>query len=164
MLFVDASTLILAAKTELLDMFIEASHEPLAVSVEVEKEATCKNTFDALLIRQRIGEKKILAKKVKDSGLVKKMALDFNLHKGEAETIVLCMENGGKAIATDDYSAMKACIVLGISYITILGVLLRLCEQKKLSKEEAKLKLEALARYGRYSREIIGDFTQKLEG
>ena len=164
MLFVDASTLILAAKTELLDLFIEASHEPLAISPEVEKEATQKKTFDALLIRQRIDEKRLTVKNVKGKATVKKIMVDFSLHKGEAETIALCMENSGKAIATDDYNAMKACSVLNIEYATSLGILLKLYKDKKLGKEDAKLKLDGLARYGRFSREIIDDFTQRLEG
>ncbi|HZX34087.1 MAG TPA: hypothetical protein VFF09_01785 [archaeon] len=164
MLFVDASTLILAAKTELLDLFIGASSEQLAISAEVEKEATRKNTFDAMLIRQRIREKQITVKKVKIKETVKKIQRDFSLHQGEAETIVLCIENNGKAIATDDYNAMKACSVLKIEYITILGILLKSYKDKNLAKNEAKLKLEALAKYGRYSEDILEDFAKRLEG
>ena len=164
MLFLDASTLILAAKTELLDLFIEASHETLAISKEVEKEATRQKTFDALLIRQRIDEKKMTVKNVKDKAMVKKIMMDFSLHKGEAETIALCIENSEKAIATDDYNAMKACSVLNIEYVTSLGILLKLYKHKKLGKEETKMKLDSLALYSRFSREIIDDFMQKLEG
>lgn len=164
MLFVDASTLILAAKAELLDLLIEASTEPLAISAEVEKEATRKNTFDALLIRQRIEEKKIMVKKVKDQAIVKRTMADFNMHKGEAETIALCIENKDKYVATDDYNAMKACSVLNIEYVTSLGILQQLYKHKKLGKEQALLKFEALARYGRFSEEIINDFRKRLEG
>ncbi|MDO8625767.1 MAG: hypothetical protein Q7R47_06805 [Candidatus Diapherotrites archaeon] len=164
MLFVDASTLILAAKTELLDLMIGQGQHALVIAVEVAKEATQKKSFDALLIQQRIEGGKITVKEVKDKAMVKKIETDFNIHKGEAETIVLCMENTGHAIATDDYSAMKACAVLRIEYVTILGILLRLYETKKIGREEAKLKLERLAQYGRYSRAIISDFAKRLEG
>ncbi len=164
MLFMDASTLILAAKAELLDLFIEASHEPLAISKEVEKEATRKKAFDALLIRQRIDDKKLAVKKVKNKATVRKIMADFRLHKGEAETIALCMENNGKAIATDDYNAMKACSVLNMQYITSLGILLKLYKNDMLSGEDTELKLEGLARYGRFSDEIINDFRKRLEG
>ncbi len=164
MLFVDASTLILAAKTELLDLFIGASHEPLAISAEVVKEATRKKTFDALLIMQRIDEKRISVKNVKGTLAVKRIMGDFNLHKGEAETIALCLENKGSAIATDDYNAMKACSVLNIEYATSLGILLSLYKHKRLGKEQAELKLDGLVRCGRYSDEIIADFRKRLEG
>src|SRR3989344_1655761 len=164
MLLVDPSTLILTAKSEILDLLIEASHEPLAISTEVEEEATRKNTFDALLIKQRIGEKKILVKKVKDNAMVKRTMSDFNMHKGEAETIALCIENKGKYVATDDYNAMKACSVLNIGYVTSLGILQQLYKNKKLGKEQALLKFEALARYGRFSDEILNDFRSRLEG
>ena len=164
MLFVDASTLILAAKTGLLDLFIEASRERLAISAGVENEATRKNSLDALLIKQRIKEKKITVKKVKSKGMAKKIQHDFHMHQGEAETIALCIENKERAIATDDYNAMKACAVLNIEYVTILGILFRVYKDKKLTKNEAKLKLEALEKYGRYSKEIMEDFAKRLEG
>ena len=163
MLFVDASTLILAAKTELLDLFIETSREPLAISLEVKNEATRKNTFDALLITQRISEKKIAVKRAKNRPMVKKTMSDFRMQKGEAETIVLCMENKGKAVATDDYNAMKACSVLNIEYLTSFGILEQLYKNKKLKKYQALLKLEALAQYGRFSDEILDDFRKRLE-
>lgn len=163
MLFVDASTLILAAKTELLDLFADMANGPAVIALEVEKEATQKKTFDALLIKQRIEDKKITIKKVKNNAMVKTVMIDFNLHKGEAETITLCLENSG-AIATDDYNAMKACTVLKINYVSSLGILLQLYKQKKLNKEETKLKLEQLAKYGRFSTEILGDFNERLEG
>lgn len=164
MLFVDASTLILVAKAEMLDLLIEESREPIAISTEVEKEAIRKNTFDALLVRKRVEEKKIAVKKVKDQAMVKRTMLDFNMHKGEAETIALCIKNKGKYVATDDYNAMKACSVLNIAYVTSLGILQQLYKNKKLSREQALLKFEALVRYGRFSDEIINDFRKRLEG
>ena len=37
-------------------------------------------------------------------------------------------------------------------------------KDKNLAKNEAKLKLEALAKYGRYSEDILEDFAKRLEG
>ena len=163
MIVVDASPLILTAKTELLDIFLQ-SKEKAIISEEVEKEATKKDSFDAILIKQRIKEKKITVKKVKGKKQVEKIAKDFKLQKGEAETIILCIENKCKGIATDDYNAMKACTVVGIKYISTLATLVNLAKKRKLSKEEAILKIEQLAKYGRYSKEIIDDVKNRIGG
>ena len=157
MLAVDASTLILLAKTELLDLFLEEFNGKPAISTGVEIESTKKGTFDAILIKERIQQQKIIVKAVKNKDFVEKISKDFRLHLGEAETIALCIENQFKAVATDDYNAIKACSILQINYISALGILLRLNEQKKLDKKEAMLKLNALKYFGRYSDEIINE-------
>jgi len=163
MIVVDASTLILTAKTELLDIFLQSPNKAI-ISTEVEKEATKKESFDAILIKQRIKENKITVKKVKAKKQVEKISKDFKLQKGEAETIILCIENKCKGIATDDYSAMKACSVLEIKYTSTLAILINAVKKKKLSKEEANIKLEQLERYGRYSKEIIEETKNRIGG
>ncbi|MFH1391755.1 MAG: hypothetical protein ABIH20_05575 [Candidatus Diapherotrites archaeon] len=162
MLVVDASTLILLAKTELLDLFIELNPNRMVISQEVKNEATRKKSFDASLIKKRITDGKIILKKPKNKKTTERIMKDFNLHKGEAETIALCLEMNYKGIATDDYAAMKACTVLEIKYISSLAILLKLAEKKMLDSQQANLKLENLEHYGRYSKEIIEDFREKL--
>ncbi|MFH1586751.1 MAG: hypothetical protein ABID38_02765 [Candidatus Diapherotrites archaeon] len=163
MIAVDASTLILTAKTELLDLFLQSTKQAI-ISEEVEKEATKKESFDAILIRQRIKEKKISVKKAKGKKRVEKLAKDFKMHRGEAETLVLCLENNCRGIATDDYNAMKACTVLEIKYISTMAILINLVKKKKLNREEAMGKLDLLVKYGRYSKEIIDDAKNKIGG
>lgn len=161
MIVVDASTLILLAKTELLDLFLE-SFPKAVISEAVEAEATRKQTFDALLIAERIKKKKIVVKKAKRKAVVEKIQKSFGLHYGEAETLALCLENNWKLVGTDDHSAIKACLVLKIKYVTSLGVLLKLCDAGKLTKEESLLKLKLLKEHGRYSEEVFGFFEKKM--
>lgn len=163
MIVADASTLILTAKTGLLDTFLDLTEKTI-ISEEVEKEVTRKESFDAILIRQRIKENKIEVKKAKGKKQVENLSKDFKIQKGEAETIILCIENKYKGIATDDYNAMKACTVLEIKYISTLAILINAVKKKKLSIEEAKTKLEQLTRYGRYSKQIIEDAKNKITG
>jgi predicted nucleic acid-binding protein len=162
MIAVDASTLILLAKTELLDLFLESFPKKPFISVEVEKESTRKESFDALLIKERVKEKKILVRKVKSKKLVHKIERDFKLHQGEAETLALCIENKWNLIGTDDYNAIKACIVLKIKYTSAIGILLKLNKEKKLNEKEAILKLKRLDYFGRYSEEIIDEVKNRL--
>lgn len=159
----DASTLILLAKTELLDLFLDNFPSRSFISESVCAESTLKETFDALLITGRIKEKKIIVKPVKNRKMVEKISKDFKLHLGEAETLVLCIENNLQLVGTDDYNAMKACVVLQIAFISAIGILIKLQEKKALNKKEALLKLEKLCFFGRYSEEIIKEARINLE-
>lgn len=162
MIAIDSSSLILMAKTELLDLFLDNSGLKAFISKAVEKESTAKKCFDAWLIERKIAEKKIFVKEVKNQGMAKKIAGDFRLHAGEAETIVLCVENKFRLIGTDDFNAMKACSVLDVPFTSALEILLKLNQKKILNKEEALAKLEQLEYYGRYSDEIIEDARKKM--
>ncbi|MDD5147877.1 MAG: hypothetical protein PHH08_00250 [Candidatus ainarchaeum sp.] len=160
---IDASTLILLAKSGLLDSFLENFPKTPFIAAEVEREATAKASFDAILIKERINGKKIVVKDVKNKKLVEKVSKDFRLHLGEAETIALCVENSWQLVGTDDYNAIKACIVLQIAYTSAIDILAKLCKEKILSKKEALTKLELLSYFGRYSDEIIEDVKNRLE-
>ncbi len=162
MIAVDASTLILLAKTELLDLFLENFPSKPFISAAVEREATRKESFDAVLIKHRIKEKKIAVKKVKSRQLVEKISKDFKLHLGEAETLAMCLENNWQLVGTDDLNAIKACIVLRIEYTSAIDILLKLNKEEKLGKEEAFLKLRKLAHFGRYADKIINEVKKNL--
>ncbi|MBI2598142.1 MAG: hypothetical protein HYW50_03015 [Candidatus Diapherotrites archaeon] len=162
MIVLDASTLILLAKVGLLDLFLESLSKKPVISSTVLQEVTRKGSFDSLLIGERIKENKILSVQVKDNEFVEKIAKDFKLHLGEAETLALCLENNYDLVATDDYSAMKACVVLQIKYISAIGFLLKINKEKKLNKKEALLKLRQLSYFGRYSDEIIDEIKNNL--
>jgi hypothetical protein len=44
-----------------------------------------------------------------------------------------------------------------------VNILIRLCEEDIASKDEARLKLAALVKYGRYKRGIVDDAISRLE-
>ena len=162
MIAIDASTLILMAKTELLDLFLDNSGLKAFISKTVERESTAKESFDARLIERRIKEKKIFVKEVKNQAMVEKVGKDFRLHVGEAETIVLCVENRFSLVGTDDFNAMKACIVLNVPFTSAVEILLKLNQKNILTKGEALAKLERLEYYGRYSDEIVEDAKKRV--
>lgn len=73
MIVFDSSTLLLLAKSGLLDNFISDYKGEIIIPMEV-KEESCdrENSFDALLIQERIAEKKIKAVKAHNMKLCEK--------------------------------------------------------------------------------------------
>lgn len=160
----DASTLILLAKIELLEAFLAGHRVEARIPGEVEAECCdVKKTFDALLIRKVIDEQKIQTVRVRDQKLVTKLREDFGLGKGEAEAIALAALAKAKLVAIDDKNGINACKLLGIAFTTAPGILVVCCEKKLISLQDAQMRLELLARHGRYKNSIIEDVRSRLE-
>ena len=160
MLVIDSSSLISLAKVGLLDLSLSSLKEKPMIPPEVYNESVLrKETVDALLIQTRIEDKKIIVQIVPERSLYNKLAYDFNLGKGEAEAIALCVLNQG-ILMTDDKKAINTCRALKVSFITVANVLVTLHKKKKISSEEAQGMLDKLQRYKRYSREV----TEKIKG
>ncbi len=160
MIVFDSSTLILLAKVELLDTFLLDYKEKIMIPKAVEEESTIKETFDGLLIKKRIEERKIEIKDV-DKIKVEQVKKDFRLGKGEAEAIILA-EQKFCLLATDDRNAIIACKIKNIQFTTAIDFTLRAYEKKKITKEEAIKKIELLGKYGRYKEEIITNAKQRV--
>lgn len=150
---IDSSTLILLAKAGLLDKLLNRV-KAITISTKVEQESTeGKDTFDAMIIKKRIGEGRILVKRIKNSDFYNRLRNDFNLGEGEAEAIALAKEED--VLLTDDRKAINTCRIFNIEFATALNILVELFHQKELSKDESKAILRKLAEYGRYSDELI---------
>lgn len=164
MIVLDASTLILLAKAELLELFLARVGVPVAIPAEVERECCGrKRTLDALMIEKAIRESKIKAIPAKNEKLVARLQGDFGLGRGEAEAVVLSLKQGAQLLGIDDKNGINACKVLGIPFTTAIGILVRSCENRLLDPDEALARLEALRRHGRYKDSIIEDARLKLE-
>lgn len=163
MIVFDSSTIILLAKLEMLDLLLNASNQELVITEVVKSEVGAKNTFDALLIQKRIGEGNIKVRKVNGNN-IEKIMKDFSINIGEAETIALAITDKESLLATDDKNVINACKLLNIPFTTSIGLLLRAKEKNLLTGKEAEIKLDLLARYGRYKTSIINDAKRKLKG
>ncbi len=149
----DTSTLILISKITLLDTLLQ--HVKVIIPIMVLDEACATQIYaDAKLISQRVEEGKIQVKIIKNKMLAGKLAVDFNLGKGEAEAAALSLEEGLPLI-TDDKKAMGLCKVFHIEFTTALNLLVALYKSGYLSKEEAMIKFEKLALFGRYAQNIV---------
>lgn len=165
MLIFDASTLILVAKTELLEKFLDSFAGEVLVPAEVERECCgARKSLDALLIEKAINEKRIIVKTLKEKQLCRKIRGDFGLGSGEAEAIALAFSAKAKLVAIDDKNGINACKLLKLPFATAINILLRMREGGLIEKEAALIKLEALERYGRYKSSLVADARSRLEG
>jgi predicted nucleic acid-binding protein len=165
MLVFDASTLILTARIELLDKFLDAIPMKAVMPKEVERECcSVKKSLDALLIQRAVDQVRIKVLAVKNKGLVSKLQADFGLGKGEAEAIALALAERAQLIAIDDKNGINACKLLGMAFTTALGILIRSHNEGLISFTEAHGKMGMLAQFGRYKPSIIEDARLRLEG
>ncbi len=165
MVVLDASTLILIAKVEVLEIFLTRSKLRVAIPVEVEKECcAAKKSLDALIIQKAIDESVIKVIEVKNRKLVTKLRGDFGLGRGEAEALALALEKKVQIVGIDDRNGINACKLLGIPFTTAIAILVRMREKGLLSASETLAKLAALGTYGRYKKSIMEDARRKLEG
>jgi len=157
----DSSTLILLAK---ITMLREVSKDlKIIISQEVHRETTEKqNLFDAKLIISLINEVKI-SKINANQEIASKFMKDFNINKGEAETLSIA-KNERYVIATDDGPTIKACRILNIKFATAIQFLINSYVKRRLTKEMALEKLKNLENYGRYKEEILINARRKIEG
>jgi predicted nucleic acid-binding protein len=164
MIVLDASTLILITKIDLLDSFLVSVDREVAVPGEVARECCAvKKTLDALTIQKALDESRIQVVPVKRKKLIAKLLMDFSLGKGEAEVIALAVKERAELVGIDDKCGINACKLLGIEFTTALGILIRSREKGLINSSGALAKLGALAVYGRYQRSIIEDARLKLE-
>src|SRR5579885_531019 len=164
MIVLDASTLILIAKTELLDLFLANVSVPVAVPDEVARECCgSKKALDAAMIKKALDDLRIKTIVVKNRRFVAKLQADFSLGKGEAEAIALAVNEKAQLVGIDDKNGINACKVLGLAFTTAVGILIRSREKGLLEGPEALEKLARLAKHGRYKDSIIEDARRKLE-
>jgi len=163
MIVFDSSTIILLAKIELLDTILQSYKKGCLIPEGVKREVTQKDSFDAMVIKKRLEEGKIKIKGVSREKIGKLMN-DFNLDKSEAEAIILALAHPGSLLATDDKNAINACKLLNLPFTTSLDILIRAKEKKLLTPKDAEHKLQELAGYGRYKKELIEDAKKRVRG
>jgi predicted nucleic acid-binding protein len=163
MVVFDASTLILIAKIETLDSFLDHVGLEVAIPLEVEKECSIKKSLDALRIRKALDESRIRTIPVKDRKLVTKLQADFSLGQGEAEAIALALTRKARVLGIDDKNGINACKLLGVGFTTAIGILVRMYEKRLLTASEALARLDGLAKYGRYRASILAHTRRQLE-
>jgi len=165
-LIFDSSTLILLAKSELLDLVLDDfKGTPLVPRAVVEETTFDISRPDAMLIKQRIEEGRLSVEEVRHSQILVRLLEDFRLGLGEAEALALASErDSGDIIATDDRKAIRACKVLRIGFVTSLAFLVRAVEKGLLTRKEGMRSLERLRSYGRFRQEVIDEVALQIGG
>lgn len=161
----DSSTLILITKIELLQLFLDNIGMEVAIPKAVEGECCgVSKTLDALVIRKALDDERIQVRKVRNGKLIAKLISDFTMNRGEAEAIALAFEENAQIVGIDDKTGIDACKLLGLPFTTAIGLLVRSRHKNLIGLDEARNKLTALGRYGRYRKSILDDALRQLEG
>lgn len=163
MVVFDSSTLILLAKTDLLELFVLNFRGKVLIPPKVRTESCTETREETPLIVKLIKDKKIEVLEAKNSRQIKKLMDDFNIDAGEAEALTLAIQEGAGIVATDDRNAIRACKILKLDFVTAIAVLIRAAEKNLIDKDEAGVKLQKLESIGRYNRTIIDDATKKIK-
>ena len=164
MLAFDASTLILLAKIDMLDLFVSDFGGKILIPERVREEVCIPGKEETPLIMELIKDGKIKVSAVKNKKLVEKLMDDFHIDSGESEAIALALQEKASLVATDDRNAIRACKFLKMEFTTAIAILIRACEKKLVDKNEALAKLQKLWSIARYSRPIIDDARKQIEG
>lgn len=164
MVVFDASTLVLLAKIDILDLFISDYRGHVLIPEKVKEEVLQKGSVETPQIAGLIRDGKLGVLEANDRSLLKKLMDDFNIDSGEAEAIALALYKKRAVVATDDRNAIRACKFLKIDFITAISILIRAVGKKLLNKNEAVLKLEKLESIGRYKKPIIADARRQIKG
>lgn len=160
----DSSTLILTAKLELLDVFLSEIGMEVAIPRAVEEECCRgKKTLDALMIQKAVDESRITVLSVRNRKLVLKLAQDFSMGSGEAETIALALQEKARLVGVDDKRGINACKLTGVRFTTAIAILLRSRQKGLIDRNGALARLSSLAKYGRYRSSILEDAKRRLE-
>jgi predicted nucleic acid-binding protein len=164
MIIFASSTLILTAKIDILDIFLNSMTMKVVIPSAVESECCGDSkTFDALTIRKVLEDGRIAVKSVNNESIVTKLQSDFNMGRGESESIAFAFEHKAKLVAIDDRKGIQACKLSGIAFTTAIGILLRSSRMGLLNRIQAQEKLVALAKFARYKPAILEDAKSQLE-
>ena len=159
LLVADASSLILLAKTGVLSVLVEAATVlvPSSVHEEVCGPAHVHLYVDAALVKEMVAEGSLSVLEVS-----LERELPVALGRGERDAILLYFQEEADAVLSDDGRAIRACKLLGVNYIPSPRMVLELHGEGLLSRVRARSALEKLARFGRYSPDIISASFERL--
>ncbi len=164
MIVFDSSSLILLARIDILYIFIANYHGNVLIPERVKSEVCIKGREETPIIEKMIKDNIINSIKVKSTKQIKKLMEDFSIDLGEAEALLLALQEKANIVATDDRNAIRACKMLNIDSVTAIAILLRSFEKNLIDRDDTLIKLKKLESIGRYSKAIINDAEQKIRG
>ncbi len=150
----DACTIILLAKSSVLESF--AKNSKVNITEEVKEEVLKgkpKMFLDALLLERLLKERIIEAVKT-DKTLTKKLMKDFNMGEGEASIITRGIKEGS-IIATDNRQGRKVAQINNLPIIGSIEIIVNLYQKNKIDQDKATEALKILQRVGWFEQYLI---------
>lgn len=83
--------------------------------------------------------------------------------RGESEAIALALQEKALLVGIDDKRGINPCKLVGIPFTTVISILVRTRQKALIDRNDALLKLSALAKHGRYTNSILQDAKLRLE-
>jgi predicted nucleic acid-binding protein len=160
---IDSTPLIYLSKVSLSWIFreLEGVIIPPKVYEEVVVKGKEKGEGDALIVEELIKDGVLSVEEIEPTGVFR--GLERELHKAEIEVLALAKKKKGIAIV-DEGIAREIAEMLGIESHGSLYILFREVAEGKLSKEDARKKVDEMIKKGwRIRHEQYLDFLEILE-
>lgn len=153
----DASTIILLEKIELLGRLTNKFKFIIPQEVYIETVANGKSikSKDAYSIEDKINKNLIKVERIKDADKLNQIISEFDLAQGEAEAIVLFLEQNGDFLASDDHKAINVCKIYKIPFVTALTLVIKAFNIKIIKRDDAEEMIKLLSIHGRYKNELV---------
>ncbi len=158
----DATSLILLAKVDLLEIFVDRNDVivPRLAYEEVIK-GKDKGREDSMLLERLVAEKKLLIVSP-NKAMKNKIEKLFNLRGGELEVVTLAF--GKKhTILTDDKKCLNAAKAMKIDFITSLDMVVAMYRKGAIGKETARECVNGLEEYGWYTKDLIKSYQEMIK-
>ena len=153
----DSMVLINLAKITLLETSCDHFRKviiPIGVFEETILAGKEKGMGDVLTIEKLIEIKKIIVKKVNDGNLLK-MAFEFNIYGGEAESLALYKQEKADLLISDDYNLRKKKVLVGANIVGSLAIISELRKLNKISKSKFVSSIEKMREVGWFSNSVL---------
>ena len=109
---------------------------------------------ETIIIKELIKKGKINVKKINDKMLLNKVN-QFNIQRGEAETVALYQQEKANLLATDDDNVRRKKSILDLNIIGTPVIILKLYNNNMISKEKFKDGVSQLRKIGWFSNAIL---------
>lgn len=155
MIVKDAMVIIHLAKITLLEKSCDYFKD-IIISKLVYEEAVeeGKKYPEAIIIKELVEKSTIKVKKVGNKMLVNK-ANQFNIQRGEAESVALYWQEKADLLATDDDNVRKKSAILNLNIIGTPVIVLKLYKENMIDKEKFKQSISQLRKIGWFSNAVL---------
>jgi len=163
-LAIDSCSIILLSKATVLEAMCKKYDLIMAKTVYEEVlKGKDKKFMDALLTEKLVKEKKIIVKTAINAKLANKLVRDFNLGKGEADTLALVIGRQGDAIITDNKQGRKSALIHGLKLVGSIDVIIALYNLKLIDRNKAKDGLMKLKEFGWFQEYLIDNAMEEIK-
>ncbi len=155
MIVKDAMVIIHLAKITLLEKSCDY-FKNVVISELVYNETVVKGKEhpEAIIIKELAEKKKIKVKKMSNNLFVNK-ANQYNIQRGESESVALYWQENSDLLATDDDNVRKKKALLNLNLIGTPAIIFKLYKDSIIDKEKFKESISQLREIGWFSNAIL---------